>query len=492
MISGQLQRARSFEEKYIKEISPEERPAYHLTAGVGWLNDPNGFSFYKGKYHIFYQYHPYSNEWGPMHWGHVVSSDLLTWERLPVSMAPDEEYDKDGCFSGSALELADGRHLLMYTGVQSVQGTDGKTKTFQTQCMAVGDGINYTKYAGNPVISAKDLPDGGLAGDFRDPKMWQEEDGTFYSVIADMQENGEGQILLYKSPDALHWEYCSTLDSSQGKLGKMWECPDFFPLDGKHVLIVSPMAMHPDGEQFHVGHNVAGLVGTFDKATGQFTREHVQQMDWGIDFYAPQSTCTPDGRQVMIGWMQDWSNSKFTPPGVKYFGQLTVPRELSIRNGKIIQKPVRELESYRGKQIRHEHVAVSEEMSLEGIRGRVLDMTVDIHTEEDFRKLCMKFACNEEYFTSLSYDPKSEMLRLDRSFSGYLYDIVHSRDIPVKAENGRLKLRILLDRYSMEVFINDGEKVASLTIYTPLDAEEIRFSAEGNAVIDIEKYELIF
>lgn len=492
MISGQLQRARNFEKENIKKISPTERPAYHLTAGVGWLNDPNGFSFYKGKYHMFYQYHPYSNEWGPMHWGHAVSEDLLTWERLPVTMAPDEDYDKDGCFSGSALELADGRHLLMYTGVTSVQGKDGNMEMYQTQCIATGDGVNYTKYAGNPVIKAEDLPAGGLVADFRDPKIWQDADGAFYSVITDMQENGDGQALLYKSRDALHWEYCSTLDSSQGKLGRMWECPDFFFLDGKHVLVVSPMAMHPDGVQFHVGHNVAGLIGTYDKDTHQFTREHVQQIDWGIDFYAPQTTRTPDGRRIMIGWMQDWSNSKFAPPGVKYFGQLTVPRELSVCKGRIIQNPIRELENYRGKQVKYEGVAVSEEMSLEGIQGRVLDMTVHIHADGDFKNFCMKLACNEDYHTFVRYTPESGILRLDRSFSGYLYDIVHSRDIPVKTVNGVLKLRILLDRFSLELFINDGEQAASLTIYTPSDAEGIIFSAEGNAVIDVEKYELTF
>lgn len=491
MISGQLQRARNFEEENIKRISPAERPAYHLTAGVGWLNDPNGFSFYKGEYHLFYQYHPYSNEWGPMHWGHVVSKDMLTWERLPVIMAPDEDYDKYGCFSGSALELSDGRHLLMYTGVQTVPGADGKTETLQTQCMAVGDGINYTKYSGNPVIKAEDLPEGGQAGDFRDPKMWQDEDGMFYSVIADMTETGDGQVLLYKSADGFHWEYCSTLDRSDGKLGRMWECPDFFPLDGKHVLIVSPMAMDPDGIQFHAGHNVAGLIGTYDKETHQFHRERVQQIDWGIDFYAPQSTLTPDGRQVMIGWMQAWCNSKFTPPGVKYFGQLTVPRELSIRDGMLIQNPIRELENYRGPRVFHEAVSVGEELHLEGVRGRVADMTVRIH-EGGFKKLYIKVACNEAYHTSVTYLPDEGILSMDRSHSGYLYDIVHRRDLPVKAENNVLKLRILLDRYSMEIFINDGEKAASMTLYTPLEADEITFSAVGAAVIDVEKYELVF
>ena len=117
MSKEKLKKAREFEQEQLKRISPEERPCYHVTGGSGWINDPNGFSFYKDEYHLFYQYHPYSNECGPMHWGHVTSKDLITWERLPLAMAPEESYDNFGCFSGSGIELPDGRHLLMYTGV---------------------------------------------------------------------------------------------------------------------------------------------------------------------------------------------------------------------------------------------------------------------------------------------------------------------------------------------------------------------------------------
>ena len=168
-----LKQAREYEKKRISEISPEERPTYHVTGGAGWINDPNGFSYYKGQYHLFYQYYPYANEWGPMHWGHVVSRDLIKWERRPAAMAPDQEYDNAGCFSGSALELADGRHLLMYTGVRKVIEEDGSRRDHQTQCMAFGDGTDYEKYENNPVITADNVPEGGSRIDFRDPKIWQ-------------------------------------------------------------------------------------------------------------------------------------------------------------------------------------------------------------------------------------------------------------------------------------------------------------------------------
>ena len=257
MTSELLQRARQFEETHMKDISPEERPLYHVTGGTGWINDPNGFSFYKGEYHLFYQYHPYSNEWGPMHWGHMVSKDLIRWERRPVVMAPDQEYDNAGCFSGSALELSDGRHLLMYTGVGKVTEKDGSQKEYQTQCMAVGDGTEYEKYEQNPVITTEVVPEGGSKVDFRDPKIWQEEDGTFYVVASNATDDGNSAILLFQSKDGFHWEFCSVIDRSDKKLGWMWECPDFFELDGKQILVASPMEMMPDGLKFHVGHGLS-------------------------------------------------------------------------------------------------------------------------------------------------------------------------------------------------------------------------------------------
>ncbi len=134
-------------------------------------------------------------------------------------MAPDQEYDNAGCFSGSALELADGRHLLMNTGVRKVIEEDGSRRDHQTQCMAFGDGTDYEKYENNPVITADNVPEGGSRIDFRDPKIWQEEDGTFYAVASNANAEGNSSILLYKSQDALHWEFCSVIDSSCKKLG---------------------------------------------------------------------------------------------------------------------------------------------------------------------------------------------------------------------------------------------------------------------------------
>ena len=233
MPSEKLQAARDFEAQYMPFIPDEERPAFHVTGGIGWINDPNGFSCYKGEYHLFFQYHPYSTKWGPMHWGHVKTRDFVTWERLPIALAPDTAYDEGGYFSGSAIEMPDGRQLLMYTGVHRLRREDGVVEEYQTQCIAVGDGVDYEKYEGNPVLTAKDLPEDGNPLDFRDPKIWRDEDGTYLSVVGNRTTDGSGAIRLFESEDCLHWNYAGTIDRCNNEYGRMWECPDFFPLDGR-------------------------------------------------------------------------------------------------------------------------------------------------------------------------------------------------------------------------------------------------------------------
>ena len=348
-----------------------------MTGGIGWINDPNGFAPYKGEYHLFFQYYPYDTKWGPMHWGHVKTRDFIRWERLPAALAPDSEYDRDGCFSGSAVELPDGRHLLMYTGVRNVRRRNGMIESFQTQCIAIGDGKDYNKSECNPVIDAALIPEGGSVHDFRDPKIWREGD-TYYAVIGNRSADGSGTILLYQSEDAVHWEYVSVLSACHNQCGRMWECPDFFPLDGKDVLLVSPQEMTAIGLEFHPGNANVCLIGHYDKKAHHLNRENVQAIDYGLDFYAPQTLLTDDGRRVMIGWMQNWETSSCRKQELRFMGQMTVPRELSVRGGRLYQNPVRELEKYRGVLIDYHNVLINGETSLRGISGRCLDMTVTV------------------------------------------------------------------------------------------------------------------
>ena len=490
MSSKLLKKARDFEKKYLRHTLSEQ-PKFHVTGGIGWINDPNGFAPYKGEYHLFFQYYPYDTVWGPMHWGHVKTRDFITWERLPAAMAPDMPYDRNGCFSGSAVEMPDGRHLLMYTGVRNVRRRNGMIESFQTQCIAIGDGVDYEKYEGNPVIDASQVPEGGSSEDFRDPKIWREGD-LYYAVISNRCEDGSGVILLYRSKDAVNWEYVNIISACHNQYGRMWECPDLFRLDGKDVLLVSPQEMAAIGLEFHPGNANVCLIGRLD---GEYhlLRENVQAIDYGMDFYAPQTLLTDDGRRVMIGWMQNWETASCKKQELRFMGQMTIPRELSVRDGRLYQNPVRELENYRGVKIDYHNVRISGETSLRGINGRFMDLTVTVRPGNEnsmYKWFRLYLARDGEHFTFIRFRPDTSTIKVDRTHSGFPHDIVNIREFPVTMKNGAIKLRVIMDRYSMELFVNDGEQAASFVLYTPLEAGAVNFSSDGSVLLDVEKYEL--
>ena len=494
-LSQTLRDARQYEEIREKEIGEEKRPVFHLSPRVGWMNDPNGFCFYQGKYHLFYQYYPYASRWDSMHWGHAVSSDLLHWEYLPAALAPDEWYDQYGCFSGSAVELPDGRHLLMYTGVKMEAQADGKHREIQTQCVAVGDGINYEKFSGNPVLTQEDLPEGGSKFDFRDPKIVEAKDGSYLCLAGDRAADGNGQILLFRSSDGFHWNYWRKLISNDGRFGRMWECPDFFPLGEKQVLLVSPQDMLPEGFEYHNGNGTLCIVGTYDEESGDFREEGNQSIDYGIDFYAPQTVLTPDGRRVMIGWMQNWDTCAIREPEEPWAGQMSVPREVFLKEGKLYQRPIRELELLRRDEVIYENVPVHGAVTLPGVSGRCVDVTVRIRPVSGlplYHRFAVRFAQNEKFRTSVSYRPHEATLKIDRKFSGSRRAIIHQRrSLVPESQDGILTLRIILDRFSAEIFVNDGQKVLSSVIYTETSADGISFFADGDAAIDVVRYELV-
>ena len=491
MISEKLKKARDYEQSHAINIDAKERPAYHISTYIGWMNDPNGFSYYKDQYHLFYQYHPYSLNWGPMHWGHVVSKDLIHWDYLPCAIAPDAYFDSFGCFSGSAIEMPDGRHMLMYTGVYEEEKENGEKQAIQTQCMAFGDGLNYEKYTANPVLNEKDLPKEGNRFDFRDPKIWQEEDGSYACIVGNRFADGSGALLIYRSDDCLNWHFDTILDKCNNEYGRMWECPDYFELDGKKVILTSPQDMKRDGYEFHNGNGTLCLIGSYDKDSKCFKRENIQAIDYGIDFYAPQTVLAPDGRRIMIAWMQNWDACHPPMTNPKWFGQMTIARELSIRDGRLIQNPVREIESVRTNKVCY-NLVISGKTTLEGVSGRVVDMILNVTPCEDdiYKMFTIKVASGERFFTSISYNPDDSILCIDRSNSGSCRDVVHERKCAVRNQNGAIKLRVLIDRFSVEVFVNDGEHALSTTIYTPQTDNDIIFDINGKANVEVEKYDL--
>lgn len=490
MISKKLQDARAYETDKSKTITAKDRPLFHATGQVGWINDPNGFSRYKDKYHLFYQYHPYTTHWGPMHWGHSVSKDLIKWEFLPCALAPDREYDKDGCFSGSAITLEDGRQLLMYTSVIRKEDANGETRDYQQQCVAIGDGIDYEKVSQNPVISTDMIPEGNDVHDFRDPKIIKDKD-KYYCFAINRHADGSGQILVYESKDAINWSFNRVLDRSKNEVGKIWECPDYFTLADKKVLIVSPQEVEGDGANVYAGFNNFFLVGE-GKEFLEFDRKTVQPIDFGTDFYAAQTIETEDGRRVMIAWMQNWETCNYGNDKQSYYGMMTLPRELTLDGYHVLQNPVKELENYYDKTVSYTDVKVSKEaVSLEGVNGRVLDLKIDItpvNTDCDY-DFTIRLAKDDKHETRIIYDSKSNTLKLDRTKSGIRISSLDKREFVIDSNSGKLDLRVILDKYAMEVFVNGGRQAAAMKIDTDIEATAIEFESGEELSMNITKHD---
>ena len=486
--SSPLQLARAYEREHGLPIPASDRPLFHLTPLVGWMNDPNGFCVYKGEYHLFYQYHPYDTVWGPMHWGHARSADLLHWTYLPCALAPDTAADAGGCFSGSAVAMPDGRLMLVYTSVQPA--AEGR-RELQAQCVAFGDGVDFEKAAANPVIRQADLPDPRYSPfDFRDPKVWRGEDGRLYLVVGNRHGDRQGSALQYQSEDGLQWRFVTELDSSGGALGGMWECPDFFPLDGYDVLMINPQEMQATGE-FHPGNATAAILGRYDPEAKRFTREAIQPVDHGLNFYAPQTTLAPDGRRIMIGWLENWETCGGAPRNHRWFGRMSLPRELSVREGRLMQRPVREIEGLWRQTVSHHGVTLEGTTAYDGVSGRLIDMTLRLRQPDPAcRRFTLRIAEDGRCHTDIRCDLAQGELTFDRSHSGSTRDLAHTRCVPATMKDGQLLLRLIMDKDSLELFVNDGERVLSSLIDTPLDAQGITFSSDAPIRLDIDMHRL--
>ncbi len=305
----------------------------HLKSPVNWINDPNGFIYYKGQYHLFYQYFPYETRWGTMHWGHAVSKDLVQWEHLPIALFPSKWNDRNGCYSGSAIEH-DGKMYLYYTGVRYLEENPEDIHVFlnnqlvSAQMMVVSeDGIHFDNSKNKfTVIEPLKNPEIGCMTDTRDPKVWRGKD-AWYMVLGSRTQMGNGKLLFYRSCDLMNWDYVNSV--SQKEFGYMWECPDYFEVNGEQILIFSPMGLLKDKQQYqHV--SVCTKV-TFDEVNCTMNLPYDYQMlDYGLDLYAPQSTTDAEGRRVVIAWAR-------MPETVdnQWIGMFCIPRVVTVRNGHI-------------------------------------------------------------------------------------------------------------------------------------------------------------
>lgn len=332
-------------DKFIKnnkyKINNEYRLNYHLMGEYGWINDPNGFIYYKDKFHLFYQHYPYQAVWGPMHWGHATSKDLIRWEYQPIALAPDTEFDKDGCFSGTSIEK-DGELYLIFTGHSYINKEQSRYR--QTQGIAYSkDGFNFVKYEGNPILDIAQIPQEASKEDFRDPKVLFVE-GYYYMLVGSNDTKDNGQVLLYKSKDIFNWEFVNNLVKGNENTGINWECPDLFSLQGKDILIVSPQYMQKKGNDFNNLHSSIYIIGKLNLNEGIFDFSKYYPVDYGFDFYAPQTTIDHKGRRIMLAWMDMWESEMPTQIRGDYWaGAMTLPREAILKGNKLFFKPIDEI-----------------------------------------------------------------------------------------------------------------------------------------------------
>lgn len=456
------------------------RQHYHFMAQTGWMNDPNGLIYYKGKYHFFYQYNPYNGFWDSMHWGHAVSDDMLHWEYLPLALAPSEPYDnhlRGGCFSGSAIEH-DGRLFLMFTGTTN-EG-DGFE---QTQCIAYSeDGIHFEKYEGNPVLTA---PDGIPTDRFRDPKVWKH--GNMYYMVCGASRDNNALALLYRSEDMFHWDFFNVLAESRGEWGFMWECPDFYRLGGKYVLTFSPMG---SGE-----HTAVYLVGDFDYETGKFDYHVNGEIDWGFDFYAPQSFLAPDGRRIMVGWSNEWEWMplwKDWGPTYKegWCGFFNLPREVRVMEDGTLQfVPVAETEMLReNPEYQDSFVVTEEEKELKAGDGVSFELKMKIDLEKtDADKVELIIRCGEGKKTVCRFDFKNSELSVDRNEAdGWSRGV--SRSTMFLKGKSELDIHIFSDQSSLEIFTDRYQNNHSSNVFAGDRQNQLKIRAYGGSAV-ISGYE---
>lgn len=424
-------------QEVMKVTDQRYRLGYHLMTKGGWMNDPNGFSWFKGYYHMFYQYYPYAAEWGPMHWGHARSKDLVHWETLPVALAPDEH--EDGCFSGSAV-VYDDKLWLIYTGHHLTNPEDSE-EFYQDQNIAWSeDGIHFTKYEGNPVLRAP----ADNTKHFRDPKVWQEGD-IFYMVLGSQGSDELGRALLYESNDLKKWQPVSVLDKAMNLKGEgyMWECPDFFRLDGQDVLLMSPQGLEPQGDCFHNLNQTGYLLGQQDEEN-HLVRQEFTEIDRGHDFYATQTMLAPDGRRIMTAWMNAWDSPMYEKED-GWAGALTIPRELRIEKGRLYQKPVSELSSMRLHRVLEGELVPESSISLPAAS----EIKLLFKDCGDFSGRLLKIGDGGQEL-SISLDAEGSRILVERTTKDGLRA---AKIMPYKD----LDLHIFVDRSSAEIFVNRGE-----------------------------------
>ncbi len=451
--------------------SDPHRPRYHFLPPANWMNDPNGLIQWGETFHLFYQYNPAGAYHRNIHWGHATSADLLYWQHQPVALAPTPGGpDADGCWSGCAVNDY-GTPTVIYTGFRLPE--------VQTPCLAVShDGLLTWQKWPEPIIHSPPI-DLDLLG-FRDHTVWR-EDGQWVMLIGAGIRGQGGTVLLYRSDDLRRWEYGGPLligDAGQFDpvwTGTLWECPDFFPLNGDHVLICSVWDQRP--------YYTIAMRGQY--RDGRFTPSLTHKLDYGdAHFYAPQTMPIRDGRRIMFGWVME-GRSEAAVLAAGWAGVMSLPREVRLASdGQVVALPIAEVRQLRGMEQR-----VSPGPVMPGapqwvpIRGAHLELEVILlPPPHGTASVWLRASPDGAEATILRYDRAAATLTLDRSRSSLSNEVwrdAHHTPLPL-APGEPLRLRIFLDGSLIEVFANDRRSITSRIYPSRPDSDGVAVQAAGN------------
>ncbi|NGM61763.1 glycoside hydrolase family 32 protein [Sphingobacterium sp. SGG-5] len=465
-----------------KEDVEKFRPLYHFTPQQNWMNDPNGLVYHQGLYHLFYQYHPYSSKWGPMHWGHAMSKDLVDWEHRNTALYPDS---LGTIFSGSAIVDKDNTAgfgpdalIAIYTSNHESR-INGKRKRTQTQSIAysLDNGVTWTKYAGNPV-----LPNPGKSA-FRDPKViWHDNSAKWV-----MSLTAGDSIAFYGSKNLKDWDKLSDFGRDYGAHGGVWECPDLFKMDykGKEVwvLIVSLNPGGPNG-----GSATQYFIGDFDGKVFQAYDKETRWLDWGTDNYAGVTWSNVGNRHLLIGWMSNWQYANVVPTE-KWRSTMTTVRELSLfeANGKLYLKnfPIAGYDTKFKRQ--NLNSPDTNEIDISGLDNAFKISMKNVDLTKGF-KFIFDNKMNE--ILTFQYHKSHNYFAINRAETGL---IAFNNNFPKKmiADNIIVKdkcdIDIYMDKTSIEVFV-DGGKIAMTSLFfneNDFDHLTIEGSYSGTAILSV-------
>ncbi|WED29740.1 glycoside hydrolase family 32 protein [Vibrio sp. DW001] len=428
----------------------EFRPDWHISPPMGLLNDPNGFIYHGGTYHLFYQWYPFGCVHKDKFWAHLTSTDLINWQQQPVALTPSDWFDSHGVFSGHAISTPQ-ELMIFYTG--NVR-TGPERERHTTQCLAVStDGISFEKLG--PVITG--LPE-GVTSHCRDPKVIK-IGKEWWMLIGVQREDLVGRLAVYKSYDLHHWDFDKLYGDELGNFGYMWECPDLFELDDQLLAVIGPQGIQSDSHYHTVAHHNGFLKASISEQ-GELSMSDFTNLDHGFDFYAPQTLETPDGRRVLTAWMglPDEINQPSVDSG--WIHQLSSLRELTLADGNLIQKPIKELEALRSSLLEFELNNASLDLKTKSFELQVeLAWGSELSLFKDSLNECL-----------ISLDESSKTLFLNRVNTLIREgDTIRER----KLNSDTVTLQIMADNSSIEIFINGGESVMSSRIFTPATATEL-------------------